>query len=103
MVAVFPIRVGRPISAELIDVSLHGMCIVVPVSHAAVSTWGTSIAIGLKISVDQPPLRLAATICAARPHESGKTILGIELDPSTPATDRGHLHTYHHWLAQTAP
>ena len=99
-VAIFPLRVGRPMSASLVDVSRQGMCVVLPVSHAAVSTWGTSIAIGLKMRPHHPPLRLSATIRAARPHAGGKTILGIELDSVTHAADRGHLHAYHHWLSQ---
>ncbi|MBO83802.1 MAG: hypothetical protein CL927_00465, partial [Deltaproteobacteria bacterium] len=100
LVAIFPLRLGRPMSASLVDVSRQGMCVVIPVSHAAVSTWGTSIAIGLKMLPDHPPLRLSATIRTARPHAGGKAILGIELDPVTNAVDRGHLHAYHHWLSQ---
>lgn len=102
-VAVFPVRVGRAMAASLVDVSRQGMCLVIPVSHGAVSTWGTRLAVGLELQPGRPPIRLSGIIRAARPHRDGGTILRLELVPATSPEDRRYLHTYQHWIQQRIP
>ncbi len=102
LAAVFPKRVGRPLSATLVDASQHGMRLVVPVTHGAVSTWGTQVEVGLKLFRDHPPLRMAATIRSARPGASGNTVLGLELDTDTSQVPGASREAYLHWLRQVA-
>ena len=102
LVAVFAPTVGKPVNASLVDISTSGARVVIPVSHPAVSTWGTRIEVALKLYKERPPVRFGAHIRSARPHADGLTVLGVELDVLGTDDFEGQVGLLEHWIQQVA-